>query len=109
MRVLFALAIAACSRDPEHRAAPPQPSSSAAANDVVGDVTCETDADCAVTTKRDCCACCPRRALATNKKWLQKRDTTECPTYRCIACEESCKPEEGRQAACTAGKCTLVR
>ncbi len=77
--------------------------------DTVGDVTCRVDADCAVTTKRDCCECCPRRALATSKKWLEWRDATQCPAARCVACEESCKPEEGRRAACTEGKCALVR
>ncbi|HEX4513464.1 MAG TPA: hypothetical protein VH054_08010 [Polyangiaceae bacterium] len=77
--------------------------------DTVGDVTCRVDADCAVTTKRDCCECCPRRALATSKKWLEWRDTTQCPAERCAGCEESCKPEDGLHAVCAEGKCALVR
>lgn len=74
----------------------------------VGDVTCATDADCAVTTKRDCCECCPRKALATSKKWLDWRDGT-CTLTKCGGCDESCPPETGKRAACTAGKCVLVR
>jgi hypothetical protein len=77
--------------------------------DTVGDVTCRADADCTVTTKRDCCECCPRRAIATSKKWLEWRDRQQCPTTRCAPCEESCPPEIGPRAACTDGKCTLVR
>jgi hypothetical protein len=77
--------------------------------DTAGDVTCTTDADCAVTTRRDCCECCPRRALATSKKWLEWRDKQQCPAERCAPCEESCKPETGARAACNAGKCALVR
>jgi len=76
--------------------------------DTVGDVTCRTDADCVVTTKRDCCECCPRRALATSKTWLAWRDTQQCATTRCIGCEESCKPETGAHVACNAGKCALT-
>jgi hypothetical protein len=75
----------------------------------VGDVTCSTDADCAVTTKRDCCECCPRKALATSKKWLQWRDTQQCAVEKCAGCDESCPPETGKRAACNAGKCALVR
>jgi hypothetical protein len=77
--------------------------------DTVGDVTCSADADCAVTTKRDCCECCPRSAIATSKKWLDWRDKQQCPAARCAPCEESCRPETGARAACTNGKCTLVR
>ena len=77
--------------------------------DTLGDVTCRDDADCAVTTKRDCCECCPRRAVATSKKWLEWRERSQCPAVRCAPCEESCKPETGARAACTGGKCTLVR
>jgi hypothetical protein len=74
----------------------------------VGDVTCSTDADCDVTTKRDCCECCPRKALATSKKWLAWRDGT-CLLMKCAGCDESCMPETGRRAWCDAGKCALVR
>ena len=74
----------------------------------VGDVTCIADADCAVTTKRDCCECCPRKALATSKKWLEWRDQT-CALTKCGGCDESCLPETGRRASCNAGKCALVR
>jgi hypothetical protein len=75
----------------------------------VGDVTCNTDADCAVTTKRDCCECCPRKALATSKKWLAWRDQQQCAVEKCAGCDESCRPETGKSAACNAGKCALVR
>jgi hypothetical protein len=77
--------------------------------DTVGDVTCRADADCTVTTKRDCCECCPRRAIATSKKWLDWRDKQQCPAARCAPCEESCNPESGARAACADGKCKLVR
>ena len=75
----------------------------------VGDVTCSTDADCTVTTRRDCCECCPRKALATSKKWLDWRDKQQCAIEKCAGCDESCPPETGKSAACTNGKCTLVR
>ncbi len=74
----------------------------------VGDVTCNDDADCAVTTKRDCCECCPRQALATSKKWLKWRDDA-CGLKKCGGCNESCPPETGGRARCDSGKCTLVR
>ena len=74
----------------------------------VGDVTCASDADCAVTTRRDCCECCPRRALATSKKWLEWRDAQQCAIEKCAGCDESCPPETGRVARCNTGKCTLA-
>lgn len=77
-------------------------------NATVGDVTCSTDADCAITTKRDCCECCPRKALATSKKWLEWSDHA-CGLKKCPGCDESCPPETGRTARCNAGKCELAR
>jgi len=73
----------------------------------VGDVTCNADGDCTVTTSRECCECCPRKALATSKKWLQWRDQT-CKPATC-GCDESCPPETGRSARCNAGKCELIK
>ena len=75
----------------------------------VGDVTCNTDSDCAVTTKRDCCECCPRKALATSKKWLEWRDTQQCAVEKCAGCDESCPPQTGFQAVCRAAKCQLIK
>lgn len=74
----------------------------------VGDVTCSVDADCAVTTKRECCECCPRKALATSKKWLQWSEQA-CGLKKCGGCDESCPPETGARVACITGKCALVR
>lgn len=71
----------------------------------VGDVTCQSDDDCAVTTNRECCECCPRRALATSAKWLEWRDA-KCPA---CACDESCPRETGRHARCNGGKCELIK
>jgi hypothetical protein len=73
----------------------------------VGDVTCNADADCAVTTERECCECCPRKALATSKKWLQWRDGQQCAIMKC-GCDKSCAPETNRVARCNAGKCALA-
>jgi len=74
----------------------------------VGDVTCNVDADCAVTTKRDCCECCPRKPLATSKKWLDWRDGT-CMLAKCAGCDESCPAETGRVARCNMTKCELMK
>jgi len=75
----------------------------------VGDVTCSTDADCAVTTRRECCECCPRKALATSKKWLEWRDKQQCAIEKCAGCDESCPPETGRVARCNTSKCELMK
>ena len=75
----------------------------------VGDVTCSTDSDCTVTTRRVCCECCPRKALATSKKWLEWRDSQECAAEKCAGCDESCPPETGRVARCNMAKCELTK
>ncbi len=76
----------------------------------VGDVTCQTDADCTVTTKRDCCPCCVYAPLATSKKWLAWRDG-QCAAEHCPACAAKCKPEEqtSAHAICAQNACTLAR
>ncbi len=55
-------------------------------NASIGDVTCSSDADCVVTNKLHCCACCNSRVRATSRAWLNWRDQTECPKRSCKPC-----------------------
>lgn len=75
----------------------------------VGDVTCQTDAECTVTTKQECCPCCPHSPLATSAKWLAWRDG-QCASERCVPCAKKCAPEEksSAHAICRQNACTLV-
>jgi hypothetical protein len=75
----------------------------------VGDVTCHADADCAVTTKHDCCECCPSGPYATSKAWLSW-EAGQCATVKCAAClNPQCAPVEAARAArCKSGSCELA-
>ncbi len=74
----------------------------------VGDATCQTNDDCAVTTKAECCECCPHAPLATSKKWLAWRDG-RCAAERCVPCDKKCAPEIAKPGAiCRENLCTLA-
>jgi hypothetical protein len=75
----------------------------------VGDTTCRTDADCAVTTKHDCCDCCPSGPYATSKTWLSWQ-TGQCATEKCAAClnPQCAALDSSSRARCNGGTCELA-
>jgi hypothetical protein len=75
----------------------------------VGDTTCHTDADCTITTKHDCCECCPSGPYATSKQWLAWQ-TGQCATEKCAPClHPRCAPvEPAMRARCKSSSCELA-
>lgn len=83
----------------------------------IGDTTCAADADCVVTSQKECCDCCPSEPSATSGAWLSWRDGTQCKQTRCEPCAKnpvhpicpSVEPPSAFRAACVQKRCTLVR
>lgn len=77
----------------------------------LGDVTCQGDGDCALTTRADCCDCCASNPMATSRAWLDWRDGTLCKQTRCEPCGKvKCPnflPVDGFTARCESGSCVL--
>jgi hypothetical protein len=87
----------------------PEPASAS----TIGDVTCERDADCAITTRAECCDCCASAPRATSGAWLDWRDHTMCAQTTCEPCGKvkcpSVEPPSTFRVACERGQCALVR
>lgn len=87
----------------------PEPASSS----TTGDVTCERDADCAITTRAACCDCCESAPRATSRAWLDWRDHTMCAPTKCEPCGSatcrSVEPAATFRTACEGGQCALFR
>lgn len=91
---------------------PPAPKARVPRTDLqsIGDTTCSSDADCAMTTKAECCDCCPSRPMATSAAWLGWRDGKQCAQTRCEPCGKvACVDAETLDLApmCDRGKCVL--
>lgn len=95
-------------------AVPPPPPSSAVS--VAVSDTCQTDADCTLSTFGGCCALCPcarLRATTTSREASERRacEGQNCPArdgadVKCMRCADPTK--EGMHARCIAASCTLV-
>ncbi len=93
--------------------ASPAPTSTTVPNARIGDTTCETDADCAITATRECCDCCPSEPSVTSRAWLSWRDSTQCKQLRCEPCSNApcaaVAPPSAFVATCVRKSCTLFR
>ncbi len=79
----------------------------------IGDVTCESDVECAVTTRADCCDCCVGPPMATSSAWLAWRDQQLCASTRCEPCGKVKCPDVASasdvRAVCRERACVLER
>ena len=79
----------------------------------IGDTTCKVDNDCAITSKHECCDCCPGEPRATSAAWLAWRDGTWCKSTRCDPCATAACPEvepvNRFVTRCVADSCQLLR